>query len=331
VERLLAATCVLLFGSLVGAAGPGDRAEARADQPAVSTGHPAQPKPAKPPLMFDSSRAFEHIRQLVSIGPRPPGSAGIAAARTYIADQIKAMGLTAVEQPFLADTPLGPIRMVNVIVTIPGASRERIVIGGHYDTKLYREFRFVGANDGGSSTAMLIELARSLKSRRGPYTIDLVFFDGEEALVEWVGTDHTYGSRHYVEQARKDGTLKLIRAMVLVDMVGDRDLELRRETNSTPWLTDIVWAAAGRLGYGRYFVDDEQFVEDDHIPFLRAGVPAVNIIDMQYEPWHTAGDTLDKVSARSLQIVGDVVLEALPRIEQQLKKGPPKGPVTPAR
>jgi glutaminyl-peptide cyclotransferase len=324
VGRLLGTTCLLLLVALLGAGRADGPAGAHAERRAASTSA-AQAKPAKPALMFDSSRAFEHIRQLVSIGPRPPGSAGIAAARSYIAGQITAMGLTAVEQPFLADTPLGPIRMVNVTVTIPGASRERIVIGGHYDTKLFREFRFVGANDGGSSTAMLIELARSLKDRRGPYTIDLVFFDGEEALVEWVGTDHTYGSRYYVDQARKDGTLKLIRAMVLVDMVGDRDLEVRRETNSTRWLTDIVWAAAERLGHRTYFVDEEQFVEDDHIPFLRAGVPAVNIIDMQYEPWHTAGDTLDKVSARSLQIVGDVVLEALPRIEQQLKKGPPTG------
>jgi glutaminyl-peptide cyclotransferase len=270
--------------------------------------------------MFDSSRAFEHIRQLVAIGPRPPGSAGIAQARAYIAAQVKDMGLTAVEQPFLADTPLGPIRMVNVIVTIPGSGPERIVIGGHYDTKLFRAFRFVGANDGGSSTAMLIELARSLKDRRGPFAIDLVFFDGEEALVEWVGHDHTYGSRHYVEQARQDGTLQRIRAMLLVDMVGDRDLGLRREANSTRWLTDLVWASAARLGYGKYFLDEIEHVEDDHVPFLRAGIPAVNLIDLHYAPWHTAGDTLDKVSARSLQIVGEVVLDALPRIEERLKK-----------
>jgi glutaminyl-peptide cyclotransferase len=301
------------------AAGPARAGDAAAPAQAAAT-KPKAPKGSRP--MFDSNRAFEHIRQLVSIGPRTPGSAGSAQARAYVASEIKAMGLSATEQPFLAETPLGPIRMVNVIITIPGASRERIVIGGHYDTKLFREFRFVGANDGGSSTAMLIELARSLKDGPRPFTIDLVFFDGEEALVEWTGNDHTYGSRHYVDQARKDGTLRHIRAMLLVDMVGDRDLELRREANSTTWMTDIVWDSARRLGYGKHFLDEKEYVEDDHIPFLRAGIPAVNLIDLRYAPWHTAGDTLDKVSARSLQIVGEVVLDALPRIEERLKKAP---------
>ena len=269
---------------------------------------------------FDSSRAFEHIRQLVAIGPRPPGSAGIAQTRAYVAKQIGAMGLTLTEQAFTADTPLGPIRMVNLIVRIPGAGPDRILLSGHYDTKLVREFRFVGANDAGSSTAMLIELARALKDRRSPFTIDIVFFDGEEALVEWVGSDHTYGSRHFVAQARTDGTLHTIRAIVNVDMVGDRDLRIRREAASTPWLTDIIWAAARRLGHARHFVDEVQPVEDDHVPFLQAGVPAANIIDMDYPPWHTADDTLDQVSARSLQVVGDVVLAALPDIEAHLRK-----------
>jgi glutaminyl-peptide cyclotransferase len=269
---------------------------------------------------FDSGRAFEHIRQLVAIGPRDPGSVGSQQARGYITRQIEAAGLKAVEQSFEADTPLGRKRMANVSVTVSGASPARIVIGGHYDTKLFRQFRFVGANDGGSSTAVLLELARVLKGRRNPLTIELVFFDGEEALVDWVGTDHTYGSRHYVSEAQRTGAIRDIRAMLLVDMVGDRDLRIRRESQSTRWLTDTIWATAKRLGQGAVFIDEEILVEDDHVPFLRAGIPAADIIDLDYAAWHTPEDTLDKVSARSLQIVGDVVLGALPAIEARLTR-----------
>src|SRR5438552_1478865 len=211
--------------------------------------------------------------------------------------------------------------MVNLIATIPGARKERIVFAGHYDTKLFREFRFVGASDGGSSAAFLIELARVLKGRKNPFTIELLFLDGEEArMPEWAGTDNTYGSRHYMEMARRDGSLASLKTLVLVDMIGDRDLRIRRDTNSTPWLTNIIWDAAKRLQLDEAFIADATRIEDDHMPFVAAGVPAVDIIDLDYEPWHTAKDTLDAVSARSLQIVGDVVLAALPSIEARLNK-----------
>jgi glutaminyl-peptide cyclotransferase len=270
---------------------------------------------------FDSSRAFEHIRQLVAIGPRPAGSPGIQQARAYIVSQLKALGLSPQEQAFEPQTPFGPVRMSNVIVRIPGAHPERLLITGHYDTKLYRQFRFVGADDGGSSAAMLLELARVLNDRKNAYTIELVFFDGEEAfLPEWGGTDHTYGSRHYVEAARKDGSLATIKAMILFDMVADRALTIRKETRSTAWLTGLLWDSARRLGHHDAFLDDAFEVEDDHAPFLDAGVPAVDIIDLEYEAWHTARDTLDQVSARSLQTVGDVFLDALPKMEAHLAK-----------
>ena len=284
-------------------------------------------------MRFDSGRAFEHIRQLVTIGPRPPGSPGSAQARRYMKSQIEAAGLEAIEQPFTATTPLGAMQMVNVSVLIPGDRPDRLVLGGHYDTKRFREFRFVGANDGGSSTAMLLELARVLKGRKNQFTIEVVFFDGEEALVSWDGNDHTYGSRAYVDSARRSRTLGQIRAMILVDMVADRDLTIRRETQSTPWLTDLIWAAAGRLGYRKNFLEETAFVNDDHVAFLQAGVPAVDIIDIEPSyarpgppergsdtPWHTSADTLDAVGARSLQVVGEVLLESLPRIEAELRR-----------
>ena len=298
----LGATAALVLGAL---------AAARADAPAK----------------FEGGRAYEHVRQFVGIGPRPAGSQGLEATRRYIAEQMSAIGVKTAEQAFTAETPLGAIRMVNVIATIPGARADRIAIGGHYDTKLYREFRFVGANDGGSSAAFLIELARVLKARSNPFTVELLFLDGEEAMLpDWGPGDHTYGSQHYVEAAKKAGTLAALRAFILVDMIGDRDLDIRREQASTPWLTDLIWLSARRLKQDTAFLNDTELIEDDHVPFLDAGVPAVDIIDLHYAPWHTAGDTLDKVSARSLQVVGDVLLDALPAIEGRLSKKAPKPP-----
>jgi glutaminyl-peptide cyclotransferase len=274
-----------------------------------------------PALKFDSGRAWEHLRQLVAIGPRPSGSPAIEDTRKYIKTQLAAAGLTAVEQAWEDQTPIDKVKMVNLVVTIPGARKERIVVAGHYDTKLYREFRFVGASDGGSSAAFLLELARILKARKNPLTIELLFLDGEEArMPEWRGTDNTYGSRHYVDLARRDGSLATLKALVLIDMIGDRDLDIRRDTNSTPWLTNLVWDAARRQNLDDYFIADSTRIEDDHLPFLAAGVPAVDIIDLDYDAWHTAKDTLDAISARSLQVVGDVVVAALPQIEAHLAK-----------
>ena len=251
----------------------------------------------QPAPKFDSSRAWEHLRQLVAIGPRPSGSPAIEQSRKYVKDQLAAIGLKAVEQAWDDETPLGRVHMVNLIVTIPGASPSRIAITGHYDTKLFREFRFVGASDGGSSAAFLVELARVLKARKNALTIEIVFLDGEEAVIEWRGSDHTYGSRHYVEAARRAKTLAALKAMILVDMIGDRDLGIRRDSNSTPWLTDIVWSAAARLKLTNHFLPASTTVEDDHLPFLAAGVPSVDIIDLDYPRPGTPSRTHSKRSA----------------------------------
>jgi Zn-dependent M28 family amino/carboxypeptidase len=273
-----------------------------------------------PAARFESAKAWEHLRQLVSIGPRPAGSAAIEQSRKYIKDQLAAAGIAVSEQAWDDRTPLGSVHLVNLIATIPGASTDRLIIAGHYDTKRFTAFRFVGANDGGSSAAFLIELARVLKARRNVLTIEILFLDGEEAVVEWQGNDRTYGSRHYVAAARGNGSLLTLKAMVLVDMIGDRDLRFRRDLNSTPWLTDIVWDAARRVKLGNYFSPETTQIEDDHLPFMEAGIPSLDIIDLEYGPWHTAGDTLDAVAAGSLQVVGDVLLAALPQIEARLIK-----------
>jgi hypothetical protein len=274
---------------------------------------------AGPAPRFDSGRAWEDLRQLVAIGPRPAGSAALGQARAYIKKQLAGAGVAVREQSWDARTPVGIVPMVNLIATLPGASKNRLVVAGHYDTKRFREFRFVGANDGGSSAAFLIELARALKSRENALTLELLFLDGEEAVIEWQGDDNTYGSRHYVQVAQQNGSLASLKALVLVDMIGDRDLQVTRESNSTPWLANIIRDAANRLKLGAHFAGPSMPLEDDHLPFLRAGVPAVDIIDFEFPAWHTASDTIDAVSARSLQVVGDVVLAALPQIEARFK------------
>ena len=283
---------------------------------------------ARPPAApaFDGARAFDDVRRLVAIGPRVAGTPGAQLARDYIRKELEATGLSVEVQAFTAVTPNGPVQMVNLRALVPAAAGAataaggRLICAGHYDTKSFRDFTFVGANDGGSSTAMLLELARALKTRANAVPIELLFLDGEEAVVSWEGTDHTYGSRHYVAAAAKTGTLKDIRALILVDMVGDRDLRLLRESRSTPALTDIIWSAARRLNRGE-FAPESTPIEDDHLEFLAAGVPAVDLIDLDYTTrggdvaWHTAHDTLDNVAASSLQAVGDVLLAALPALE----------------
>ena len=269
---------------------------------------------------FDSSKAWEHLRQQLNIGPRPSGSPANVKTRDYIKAQLTALGIKPVEQPFEGATPLGPVKMVNLIGTIPGKSADRIILASHFDTKLFKNMRFVGASDGASSTAALLEIARVLKTRKDlPFTYELLFLDGEEAVLEWQGTDNTYGSRYYVENAKKTGALKSARAFILLDMIGDRNLTIRRESNSARWLTDIVWGTAKKLGH-RAFMDEETTVEDDHIPFVKAGVPSLDIIDLDYAQWHTAADTIEAVAAGSLQIVGDTLLQSLPAIEQRLLK-----------
>jgi glutaminyl-peptide cyclotransferase len=270
---------------------------------------------------FDSAKAWDHVRAQIAIGPRVAGTPANASARKHIIDTLAGFGIKAVEQSFTASTPQGPVAMANVIATLPGKSPDRILLASHFDTKLFRDARFVGANDGASSTAALLELGRVLAARDArPFTIELVFFDGEEAVVEWSPTDGTYGSRHYVDAARSAGTLKAVRALVLLDMIGDRSLGLKREGNSTRWLTDLIWAAAHKLGHHSHFLDETTIIEDDHLPFLRAGIPAVDLIDLEYTAWHTPADTIDQISAKSLQVVGDVVLAALPEIERRLSR-----------
>ncbi len=280
----------------------------------------AQHLNAQGPATFSGQRAFDAMRHLVAFGPRPPGSESLAESRRWIIHQLLLAGCHVDQDPFVASTPIGPIKMVNIIATIPGASPSVIMLAGHYDTKLFNDIRFVGANDGGSSAAFLLEMARILGRRKNKYTYWLVFFDGEEAIQTWSATDSLYGSRHLVQKLSADGDLSRMQAMILVDMIADKKLDIRRDGNSTPWLSDLLFKAADRLGYSHDFLKNQlTAVEDDHIPFINAGVSALDIIDLDYGPensfWHSAQDTLDQCSPQSLEIVGRVVTALLQELD----------------
>lgn len=275
---------------------------------------------AQPPTAFSGQRAFEDIQHLVAFGPRPPGSQALIESRRWIIRQLEAEGCAVTQDTFTASTPVGAIPMDNLIVKIPGRGASNssgqpiVMLAGHYDTKLFKNFRFVGANDGGSSAAFLMEMGRDLcRNHSYKFATWLVFFDGEEAIEqEMTQTDGTYGSRHLEQKLAADGDLDRIQAMILVDMIGDKNLDIRRDDNSTGWLNNLLFKAADRLGYARYFLRDQSLaVGDDHTPFIEAGVSAVDIIDFDYGPdnsyWHASGDTLDHCSAASLEIVGRVV------------------------
>jgi len=292
---------------------------------AVVAAPPAAQDTATAPS-FDAGAAWRDVVRLVELGPRPAGSAALARARQYIVDELTRAGLQVRLASFEARTPDGPIAMANVIAVLPGRRRDVIMLGGHYDTKLFADFRFVGANDGGSSAGLLLELARRLAGRRHEFTYWIVFFDGEEARRDWSATDGIYGSRQLAAELRRSGEVRRLRSVLVVDMIGDANLDIRRESYSTPWLTDLVWASARRLGYGAYFRSDAVAVEDDHVPFLRARVPAVDVIDIDYPPWHTVGDTLEQISPKSLGIVGEVILDTLPALETVLSRGRVGGP-----
>jgi Zn-dependent M28 family amino/carboxypeptidase len=268
---------------------------------------------------FNGARALEYARQFVSIGPRWPASQGHLQAEAFLRSQFKHNQLE--EDAFTANTPIGPVAMRNFIVRFPGKKPGVIVLATHYETNYpLRKIGYVGANDGGSTTGLLLAIADQLRGKPlDGYSVWLVFFDGEEAIEHWSASDSTYGSRHLAAKWGRDGTLGQIKAFILADMIGDKDLDIQRETRSTDWLVALVRKAAHKFGYDRYFFQSESQVEDDHLPFVERGVPSIDVIDLDYGPnnsyHHTAQDTMDKISARSLTIDGDVFLETIRLID----------------
>jgi Zn-dependent M28 family amino/carboxypeptidase len=268
---------------------------------------------------FSGASAMKFAREAVAFGPRPSGSEAIRKLQAYIVAQLKTCGCQVTEDAFTAKTPKGDIAMKNIIAKYPGKSGKAVVVTGHYDTKLFPGRKFVGGNDGGSSTGLLLELARVLPRQPRIDDVYLVFFDGEEAVREqWEGEDNLYGSRHLAAKWKADGTLGRVKALINIDMIGDKSLDIKPEGNSNQGLRRLVWNAAKELGYQAYFLEEGVGpIEDDHIPFQRLGVPVLDIIDFDYPPWHTDEDTIDKLSSQSLETVGTVVAEAIRRLERQ--------------
>src|SRR5216683_6593873 len=273
-------------------------------------------RPAEQTGGFDGKRSFAHVAKQVGFGPRPSGSAAIGKLQEYIQSELTSYGCKVDVDSFSSDTPVGRLAMKNIVAKIPGDKPGIIMLATHYDTK--RLENFVGADDGASSTAVMLELARLLCGRRGPYQVWITFFDGEEAVkFIWQDPDNRYGSRQMAARLAMSGDLPKIKAVLLADMVGSRNLRFRREADSTKALTDLIWSTAARLGYSNIFVNESSSTVDDHIIFLKRGVPAVDVINFEIPYWHTVEDTLDKISPKSLAITGHVFLESVKQLQSK--------------
>jgi len=269
---------------------------------------------------FDGKQAYELVVKQVSFGPRPAGSPALAKLQEYLESELKSYGCAVDTDSFSADTPVGRLPMKNIVAKVPGQKPGIILLGTHYDTK--RLENFVGADDAGSSTAVMLEIARILCGQKAlaKYAVWVAFLDGEEAVnVQWKDPDNRYGSRQMAAQMAASGELKHIKVFLLADLVGSKNLRLMRESDSTKSYTDLVWKTGQRLGYEKVFVDQSTPVADDHLSFLTRDVPAVDVINMETSAtyWHTPEDTPDKLSPKSLAIVGHTLLETIRELQQK--------------
>jgi glutaminyl-peptide cyclotransferase len=313
-------------------AGPATAQAANTDDPQLNL-----PPDNGPPPKFDADRAMQYVKDIVKFGPRPVGSANHKKVEDYILSHLK--GDEVENDIFTADTPVGKVPVHNIVAKFPGKKDGVIVLASHYDTNYpLRNTSYVGANDGGSSSGLLLELANQLRGKgRDGYSVWLVWDDAEEAMKPDGSAgqpfempfeqDSVYGIKHLAEKWQADGTLKRIKAFLLADMIGDADLNIDRDSNSTPWLENVVYEAATRLGYQSHFFARTVGMEDDHIPFMKRGVPSADLIDFDYGYenvfWHTTQDTIDKLSPNSLDITGSVILETI-RILDNMPQLPPK-------
>jgi len=280
---------------------------------------------------FDSKRAWRDLEAIVALGPRPAGSPALEATRALIERELRAAGLEPVREPFdvkpppgfVSTPPVESFALANVYADLAAKdpAADTVILCTHFDTKIHPK-TFVGANDGGSGTAVLLELARVLAAAGpGPLTYRFLFLDGEEALRwEWDGTDNTYGSRHHAQALAQSRRAEHVRCCILLDMVGDKDLQFLRETYSDRRLNDLFARAAAPIGLSRHLEGKHEEARDDHLSFMAVGIPSIDLIDFDYGPensyWHSPEDTLEHCSAASLDATGRIVLAALPEIER---------------
>src|SRR6267142_5682752 len=319
----IATIACLIPAVLTGCKANGSNSPSATQPPFISTAASASPQvadEAPPPEKsggFDGKRAFAHVAKQVSFGPRPSGSQAILQLQDYLQSELKSYGCTVETDAFTADTPVGRLPMKNILIKIPGEKPGVILLATHYDTLLKENF--VGADDGGSSTAVMLELARLLCPQHGKYAVWIAFFDGEEAMKQWSETDSRYGSHQMAARLSISGDIKKIRAFLLADIVGGRKAQFLRESSSTPALIDLVWNTADKLGYSAIFRNDTTSAEDDHDSFLKRSIPAVDVIGdfTNNGYWHTSQDSLDKISPRTLAIVGHVFLESVKQLQSK--------------
>jgi glutaminyl-peptide cyclotransferase len=333
--KLELALAILVFAAVLVACGKDSSTSSAASTippPAANTGNTqGSSSPGKyPPSAtgFSGDRAYDFVAKQVAFGPRPPDTDAIRKTQDYIIGQLKSFGCQVDSDDFHANTPNGRLAMKNIVAKIPGKSPNIILLGTHYDTDTIdahdqKMTNFVGADDGGSSTGVMLEIARVLCGKPQLATIWIAFFDGEEAFKHWSETDSCFGSREMAAKLAASGELTRVKAFVLADLVGYKDLRIKQEGNSTPWLADIVWGSAVHLGQTEFFNADKVGpIEDDHLPFVHRNVPSLDVIGDVWEYphvyWHTPQDTLDKISPRSLQAVGDVILNSLPEIANHI-------------
>ena len=320
--RLVSTVFCLCAIGLAGCKASGNEAHAAASQPpfmsAVASTPPQSSEEAPAPEKtggFDGKRAFAHVAKQVSFGPHPSGSPAIAQVQDYLLSELKSDGCSVETDSFNADTPIGRLPMKNIVVKIPGEKPGIILLGTHYDTKILDNF--VGADDGGSSTGLMLELARLLCPQHGKYAVWIAFLDGEEAVKTWSDTDSRYGSRQMAAKLAISGDLKKVKGFLLADIVGGSTAVFKREANSTPALVDLMWSTAAKLGYSGLFTDVGTSADDDHDSFLKRGVPSVDVIGdfANNGYWHTPQDALDKISAKTLASVGHVFLESVKQLQ----------------
>lgn len=326
---------LLVFGC--GAGGRNSSASVNASFAVADTAPPlVSPADQAPPAFqtggFDGAKAYSYVVKLVGFGPHPPDTAAMRNVQGYIRSQLKGFGCSVDMDDFHAQTPVGTLAMENIVAKIPGSGPGIILLLTHYDT--LRLPGFVGAEDSGSSTGLMLEMANILcRAKENHNAVWIAFLDGEEdqrnfadaqeAQTTWNDSETTYGSRELAARMDLSGRLKNIKAVILADMIGQKHLLIDKDSNSTAWLQDLVWKTANRLGYGSFFSTQASSVIDDHQPFLKRGAPALDVIDLnsyiQEGYWHTTQDTLDKLSPRDIAIVGQVVLASVEELQEKFR------------
>ncbi len=326
--RVACAFILCACAAIIGCKAKGDHATAASGSPpfmsTVATPPPQLSDDAPPPEKtggFDGQRAYAHVAKQVAFGPHPTGSQAIVQVQDYLQAELKSFGCTVETDSFSADTPAGRLPMKNILVKIHGDQPGIILLATHYDTK--RIPNFIGADDGGSSTGIMLELAHLLCRQHGKYAVWIAFFDAEEAVnFDWKDPDNCYGSRQMAARFAASGDIPKIKAFLLADLVGGKKSHFRRDGTSTKWLVDLVWGVAAKLGYSDVFLNEPYDVGgDDHFSFKKRNVPVVDVIDLDtindVPYWHTTEDTLDKISAKTLAVVGHVFLESVKQLQSR--------------